>query len=164
MKQRIDREINSVVVGRAEDNDLAYSPCLADEVGGVCLRHIIDLDTLAALSAKLCCKCLRRRCRMSVQTSVDYDKSVVFRCAGRPLLILVDEPGNVLSPDRSVQRADRLDIERCSLLENVLDLNAVLTHDICIIPACVIEEILLEVVLIRKNTVFDGTECSERIG
>ena len=164
MKEVGHRQINAVVVCRGEDDDLADSPDLADDIGRMCLGDIIDLDILAALSAKFCCKCLSRRSCMSIQRSVDDNDSVVFRLILAPLLIFVDEPCDVLaSPDRSVQRADELDVDLGSLLQDGLYLCAVLADDICIIPSRVIEIVLLEVVIISEDAGFERAECAERV-
>ena len=164
MKEVGYRQINAVVVCRGEDDDLADSPDLADDIGRMCLGDIIDLDILAALCAEFCCKCLGSRSRMSVQGSVDNNDSVIFRLILAPLLIFVDEPRDVLaSPDRSVQRADELDVDLGSLLQDSLDLCAVLADDIGIISSRVIEIVLLEVVIISEDAGFERAECAERV-
>ena len=47
------------------------------------------------------------------------------RRVGAPLAVLIDEPADVLAPDRAVQGADHADVERGGLLEQGLHLSLI---------------------------------------
>ena len=85
----------------------------------------------------------------------------VLRLVGAPFLVLLEQRAEVFAPDRAVQRADHLNIERRGLLEDSLHLNAVLADDVGVIAACVVHPDVVERDLVIENIACQRTERAE---
>ena len=81
-----------------------------------------------------------------------------------PVLVLVDEPADVLTPHGTVQGADHLNFDGGGLLQQGLDLGAVLADDIGEVTAHVIQPFGLEVDLVGKDVAVEGAEGAEGVG
>ena len=101
--------------------------------------------------------------RVAVDGGISDHDRVVLRRVGAPLVVLVDEPADVLAPHGTVQRADHADVERGGLLEKRLYLRAVLADDVREVAPRVGQPVVLEVILIGKEVAVERAEGAEGV-
>ena len=102
--------------------------------------------------------------RMAVHRTVNHHHLLVLRLVAAPLVVFLDELAEILAPDGAVERADHGNVERGGLLEEVLDLDTVLSYNISIIAAGFVHPFAVEVDLIGVEVAAEGAECSEGVG
>ena len=143
---------------------MARAEGLADEVAAVGLGHVVDLDVVDAGLGELRGENVRRVLRATVDGTVEDNDGLVLGRVARPLVVLVDDPAQVLTPDGAVRGAQHGDVERGGLGQHVLDLRAVLAHDVAVVTASLVKPLLLEVDLVGVHVAVEGAEAAEGVG
>ena len=67
------------------------------------------------------------------------------------------------SPYETVERADHLDVESMCFLKERLNLNAVLSYDVCVVTACLVHIFVVKVHFISKECPVECSEGSESV-
>ena len=74
-----------------------------------------------------------------------------LRAVRTPDVIFLQQISKIVSPDRSVERADKPDIQRRSFFEDVLHLHAVFADDVCVITAGVIQPVAVKIYFVIED-------------
>ena len=101
---------------------------------------------------------------MPVDGGIGHHHGVLLGGIGAPLLVLVDEPVDVLAPYGAVQRANHRDLQLGGFLQQRLYLGAVLADDVGVVAAGVIQAFRLEVDLVGEDIAVKRAEGAEGIG
>ena len=100
---------------------------------------------------------------VAVDRGVGDHHALLLGGIGAPLLILVDEPVQLLAPDGAVQRADHGDVQLLRLFQQRLHLRAVLADDVGVVAPGVIQALGLEVQLVGKDVSVQRAEGAEGV-
>ena len=101
--------------------------------------------------------------RVAVYGTIGNHDSLFFRLIAAPGQVLVHIPSNVLSPHRTVERAEGKDFKGRCLLKQGLYGRTVLADDIGIISSGVIQPVTFKINLIREQVAVHGAERAECI-
>ena len=153
------------VVGDGRQHDGAAAEGLADQLADMRLGHVVDAHVAHAALGQAGGDDVRGVLRAAVDGAVDHHHALlVLRLVAAPLVVLVDNPAQVLTPDRAVQRADRLNVDGRGLGQHRLHLAAVLAHDVAVIAAGVGEPLRLKVHLVGEEVAVQRAERAEGVG
>ena len=152
------------VVGRGGENKVAAAEGLGHDDARVRLAHVVHGDVAHAALSQHGGEHVGGVFRIAVDGGVGDHHAVVLGRVGAPLVVLVDEPADVLAPHGTVQRADHADVERGGLLQQRLHLRAVLAHDVREVAAGVGQPVVLEVILVGKEVAAQRAEGAEGVG
>ena len=124
------------VVRRGREHEVAAAEGLGHDIARVRDGDVVHGDVAHAALSEHGGEHLRSIFRVAVDGGVsDEHAALLLGRIGAPLAVLVDEPADVLAPDRAVQGADHADVERGGLLEQGLHLRAVLADDVRVVAA-----------------------------
>ena len=101
-------------------------------------RNVVNGNIFNPRFRKLGGKNFRRILRVPVYRTVENGDALFFGLVRAPRPIVIQIFRKVLAPDRTVQRADKLDIQSRRLFYDVGYLNAVFADDIKIVSARVV--------------------------
>ena len=95
----------------------------------------------------------------------DHD-ALLLRLVAAPLVVLVDEVAQILPPHGTVEGADVLDLvqDAAGLLQQQLDVGAVLAHDVGEVAAGVVDPVPVEVDLVGEQLAVQSAEGAEGVG
>ena len=155
---------DAVVVGAAGQDDVAGAPAFADQVADVGVAGVVGLDVFHATFGQQGAHAQGCGFGVAVDAAVDDHHALVFGFVAAPHVVLANKPSKVFTPHRSVQRADRLDVECGGLLEHRLYRLAIFAHDIGEIAAGIVEPFAIEVHLVGKDIAAQGPEGAEGVG
>ena len=125
--------------------------------------HIVHLHLHAALD-ELGGQDVGRVLGAAVDGGVGQQHALLLGLIVGPELVLLDEVAQVPAPHEAVQGADHLDFDGCGLLQDGLDLGAVLAHDVGVVAAGLVHVVALEVHLIGKDAAVERAEGAEGVG
>ena len=143
---------------------MAAAEGLGDDHARVRLAHVVHGDVAHAALGQHGGEHLRGVLGVAVDGGIGDHHAVFLGRIGAPLVVLVDEPADVLAPHGAVQRADHADVERGRFLEQRLHLRAVLAHDVREVAAGVGQPVVLEVILIGEEIAVQRAEGAEGVG
>ena len=154
---------NACIVGSGRKYQMTPAECGCNDIRCRCNRYIVHYspDTFVTQFA---CQNLCRILRMSVNRSIGNHYAVLFRRIGTPVHVFFHVITDILSPDKSMKRADHLDIQRRRLLQKCLYLVAVFSDDIGIISSGFVHIIMYKIHLICKKRSVQCTKGTKCIG
>ena len=158
------RHEHARVVRRGDKDQMARAEALGEDIARVRDGHVIHLHVPHAELRQLRGQHVRRVLRAAVDGGIGDDDGVVLRRIGRPVDIFVEEPRDILAPDRAVQRADHLNFKPRGLFEQRLHLRAVFADDVGIIPAGIGEPFGPEIDLVGVQISVQRAEGAEGVG
>ena len=142
---------------------MAVAEAGGDDLGGGGDGHI-EHHGLVALLPESGGEDLRGVLGAAVHAGVGDHHAVLLRGVGAPLIIFIQEGVQILPPHEAVEGADHLQRHVLHLAEEVLDLGAVLAHDVGVVPAGLVHVIPLKVHLVGKDGAVKGAEGAEGVG
>ena len=116
------------------------------------------------MPAQLERKLLGNVTRTTVYRGVGDDDGFVLGLVACPSTVLLLDQIDVVADDDAMQRADHLDVEGISLVEQFVDLRAVLAHDVGIVATRLVEQFLLEIVHVVEKFAVQPTKGAKRVG
>ena len=143
---------------------MARAEAFGDDLARMRRGDVVDLDVADAEVGQLPGQDVRGSLGIAVDGGVGDDNGVLFGRIGRPVDVFVNKPADVLAPDRAVQRADRLDLDRRGLFQQSLYLCAVFADDVGIVAPRVVEPLGLEVDLVGIEVAAQRAERAEGVG
>ena len=152
------------VVRRGEEDKVARTEAFGDDLARMRRGDVVDLDVADAEVGQLPGQNIRGSLGIAVDGGVGDDDGVLFGRIGRPVDVFVDEPADVLAPDRAVQRADRLDLDRRGLFQQSLYLCAVFADDVGIVAPRIVEPLGLEVDLVGIEVAAQRAKRAKGVG
>ena len=153
------------VIRRGREHEVAAAEGLGHDIARVRDGDVVHGDVAHAALGQHGREHLRRVFGVTVDGGVsDEHAAVLLGRVGAPLAVLIDEPADVLAPDRTVQRADHADIKRSGLLEQRLHLRAVLADDVRVVAAGIGQPVVLKVILISVEVAAERAERAEGVG
>ena len=142
---------------------MAVTECSSQDLVCGCVGCIV-YNGLDAQIAQLCSQNVSSVCGVAVNGCVSNHDTGFLRCVGCPLDVLLQELVELFAPYKAVQGADHLDLNAGSLLHNIPHLRTVLTNDVGVVTASLIDIIVEEVHLICKQCAVECAEGAECIG
>ena len=153
--------MQAAVIGRRREHQMAQAEALRHQLGYIGLGNIIHRDIAHAALREQARQYVRSVLRIAVHGRIGDQNALGLRLVGAPLLVLVQQQPQIRLPDRAVQRADGLDIQRRRLFEQCLHLRAILADNIGVIPARIVHPHAVDVDLVVHDIARQRTERTE---
>ena len=163
-QQRLHGGVDAAVVSGAGKHQMAALERGADLLGYVGVGHVEDSHVPHALFRQTGGQDLAGVFRVAVDGAAENSGCPRLRRVGAPALILFQEPADVLPPDGTVEGAEVLNIQSRRLFQHVLHRRAVFAHDVGVIPAGVVQPLLLEIHLVGEDVAVHSAEGAEGVG
>ena len=133
------------VIGGGRQDDLAVAEGVLQGLGHVAAGEIRHRHLGAALLAQEVRQLLRRGGGVAVEAGVGDEDALALHAVAAPGLVEVQHVGDGLRQDGAVEGADGGNVQPGGLLENGLDLGAVLAHDVEVVAPGLAVPVLLRV-------------------
>ena len=150
----VHKRIDACIICGGCENQLGVTESIAQCLGHIVSCKIIDNNVWTSFAAEFIGQLLNGHFCMTVYRCVGDDNSVILRCVGRPGIIEANIMSKIFSKNRSVERADGLDIQSCGCFQKVLHLHTIFSNDADIVSSCLIVPWFLCI---------QGTEFSEAV-
>ena len=124
---------------------MAVFETVRDQFGNIGSGYIMNRQICDPRIGKFTSENIGKIFRIAVHGSVGDHHAFDFRTVRTPDVIFLQQISEIVSPDRSVERADNPDIQCGSFLEDVLHLHAVFADDIRIITAGIIQPVAVKI-------------------
>lgn len=102
--------------------------------------------------------------RVAVHGGISDHDALFFGFVFAPFVVFVDEPAEIASPDRSVQRAKHFDVDGAGFGENGLNLRSVLANDVGEVTSGIGQPVALKVDFVVEEHAVQSAEGAESIG
>ena len=151
------------VVGRRGEDQVAAAEGVGDNVA--CGRHggVIHPDPDTALD-QFGGEDVGGVLRVAVDRGVGEHDALFLGGVAAPEQVLLQKVAEVAAPDKAVQRADQGDVQRGGLLQDGLDLGAVLADDVGVVAAGLTEVLDEEVGFVVEQAAVKSAEGAEGVG
>ena len=123
------------LIGDGGEHQTVVAERILNGIGHVVASQVKDGNLLAA-SLERRCKLLDGSLQVAVDARVGNSNALVLGLIARPGVIGVEVVAQVLAKNRTMKRADDLDVQVGGLLENGLHELAELTDDAKVVAAC----------------------------
>ena len=143
---------------------MAGAEAFGDDIARVRCGNVVDLDVADALVGQHPGEDIRRVFGVAVDGGIGNHNGGLLGLIRRPMDVFVQEPRDILPPDRAVQRADGLNFNGGRLFKQRLHLRTVFADDVGVIPPCVGQILRLEVDLVGIEVAVQRAEGAKGIG
>ena len=120
---------NVCVVSRGGKYQLVVAECIFYSFGHIRTCKVMQFYFRAAFCTEFICQCIDGFLRIAIYGSISDHNSFGFCFVGRPCVVKSKVISQIFFQNRSVQRANRLNIQPCRFLQKVLYLSAVFSYD-----------------------------------
>ena len=149
------------VIGGAAQDEPPIAPSIANEIGDVRTRDVVDTDALDILFGQPACDRLHHALGVAVHRAID-DRDTALGFVPTPTRIAFDDAGRILAPDGPVRGRDDPDVDAGEFRNSALDHGAVFPDDIGEVAQDLVFEIS-DVNFIVEDTAVERAEAAEGI-
>ena len=155
VEQVLHGDEDAVVVGGGGEDDVAVLEGVGQHIGVVGDRHVVHLHGDPQL-CQAAGQNVGRRLGAAVDGGEGDEHALHLGLIGGPLGILVQNIAQILAPHGAVEGANHLDVQAGGLLQQGLDLGAVLAHDVGVVPAGLVQPVPVKVHLVGEQNAVEA--------
>ena len=149
---------NVCVISRSGKYQLVVAECIFHSFSHIRTCKVMQFYFRAAFCTEFICQCIDGFLRIAIYGSISDHNSFGFCFVGRPCVVKSKVISQIFFQNRSVQRANRLNIQPCRFLQKVLYLSAVFSYDSDIITTSFACPVLFYI----QSAEFTETVCGEQ--
>lgn len=143
---------------------MAETEGLGNELRHMGVGDVVNGDIVHAALMQQRSKNLGGVGRVPVHGGIGDHDALFFGFVFAPFVVFVDEPAEIASPDRSVQRAKHFDVNGTGFGENGLNLRSVLANNIGEVTSGIGQPVALKVDFVVEEHAVQSAEGAESIG
>ena len=156
--ERLHEREHIACICRRYEHKRAIAERIFDSLGHIVARQVAHTHLGATRRLELGRQQLGCLLRVPVNRAIRHGDAFAFDAIGRPCLVQTQVVAEVFRQHRTMQRADRLNIQRSSLLEHVRYLLAEFAHNAEVIAPRLARPVLLNI----KGAEFTECVCAEQ--